>query len=547
MDRTVRIILLSVTLLAASASAQIETHGVRAPASGANFDFSTAQAIKPFKTGSSPPATCAVGEAFFNTAATAGNNLYLCTATNVWTQVFGTGQAAAPYVAALSGTIWSVTGATHGKGSTVEVFVQRDDTTDWILKDTPKLVKVNKSTGDITVEWSTAVTGRILITTLGGGSSGGTSDHAQLINLGYDQSGHTGFARENHGARHQVGGADPVAMQTPAANAIPASDGTGKLNRNWLPVFLGATGTQAGSVGAVPPPASGDDAKCLKGNATWGDCGSGGAGGDNVSIGGVAVTDPNFNNTTPAPPSGTQNVRWQQSGSPAQVSAYVQVMTGATGLSPGDSGLVPAPAAGQQGSCLKGDGTWGACSSGGGYQTVQDEGTALPQQPVLNFTGSSITCSNDAANSRTMCAVSTGGGGSFDPAALHDLSNSNRVNVEYLSITIANDPITGTITYRTACLTASGTAIQCTTAAAARTIGICVENCGIVGNARIAVSGKFACDFDGAVTSGNWVTVSGSSAGKCSDAGTSKPAAALGIAAQTGGVAGTYQVIKGAL
>jgi hypothetical protein len=41
----------------------------------------------PAKTGaaSSKPATCTVGEMYFATDATAGQNLYLCTATNTWT------------------------------------------------------------------------------------------------------------------------------------------------------------------------------------------------------------------------------------------------------------------------------------------------------------------------------------------------------------------------------------------------------------------------------------------------------------------------------
>jgi hypothetical protein len=37
------------------------------------------------KSGNATPATCAVGELFYNTAATAGRNLYGCTATNTWT------------------------------------------------------------------------------------------------------------------------------------------------------------------------------------------------------------------------------------------------------------------------------------------------------------------------------------------------------------------------------------------------------------------------------------------------------------------------------
>lgn len=55
------------------------------------FDISGKTSTKPVKTGTSDPATCSVGEMLFRTDATAGQNLKLCTATNTWTQVSGTG------------------------------------------------------------------------------------------------------------------------------------------------------------------------------------------------------------------------------------------------------------------------------------------------------------------------------------------------------------------------------------------------------------------------------------------------------------------------
>jgi hypothetical protein len=39
----------------------------------------------------------------------------------------------------------------------------------------------------------------------------------------------------SHADRHQHGGADEVATGTPAANAIPKADGTGKLDSGWMP------------------------------------------------------------------------------------------------------------------------------------------------------------------------------------------------------------------------------------------------------------------------------------------------------------------------
>jgi hypothetical protein len=57
---------------------------------GAN-DFSNAISTSPMKVGSSNPATCTQGQQFFNTGATAGANLYGCTALNTWTVESGGG------------------------------------------------------------------------------------------------------------------------------------------------------------------------------------------------------------------------------------------------------------------------------------------------------------------------------------------------------------------------------------------------------------------------------------------------------------------------
>lgn len=50
-----------------------------------NVDFSGAASTRPFRIGTELPATCSLGEAFFKSDAPAGENLYACTATNVWT------------------------------------------------------------------------------------------------------------------------------------------------------------------------------------------------------------------------------------------------------------------------------------------------------------------------------------------------------------------------------------------------------------------------------------------------------------------------------
>lgn len=57
-------------------------------------DFTSATSTAPMKSGTTLPATCSVGHQFFKSDAVAGQNIYLCTAANTWTQVTGGGGAA---------------------------------------------------------------------------------------------------------------------------------------------------------------------------------------------------------------------------------------------------------------------------------------------------------------------------------------------------------------------------------------------------------------------------------------------------------------------
>jgi hypothetical protein len=50
-----------------------------------SVDFSAAGSTKPMQTGSSLPASCAIGQFFFLTTAAAGSNVYACSAANTWT------------------------------------------------------------------------------------------------------------------------------------------------------------------------------------------------------------------------------------------------------------------------------------------------------------------------------------------------------------------------------------------------------------------------------------------------------------------------------
>ena len=171
-------------------------------------------------------------------------------------------------------------------------------------------------------------------------------------------------------------------------------------------VMTGATATTAGTSGAVPAPAAGAQGKTLLGSGTWGQDpdvvaakNAGQIGGaayvasdndlDNyltagifyfsVLLGGLVngpadctygyLTVSAVNDNGPTTQRFVQSasrmyVRTKPSGGGAWTSwvreaVDTDVMTGATSATPGKAGLVPAPAAGQQGKTLLGDGTWG--------------------------------------------------------------------------------------------------------------------------------------------------------------------------------------------
>jgi hypothetical protein len=56
-----------------------------------SVDFAAAPSTRPMQTGTVLPALCAQGNMFFNSGAPAGQNLYGCTAPNIWTLEAGGG------------------------------------------------------------------------------------------------------------------------------------------------------------------------------------------------------------------------------------------------------------------------------------------------------------------------------------------------------------------------------------------------------------------------------------------------------------------------
>ena len=116
-------------------------------------------------------------------------------------------------------------------------------------------------------------------------------------------------------------------------SADQATNVTAALTDTTYSDFTGATSSVAGAHGLVPAPTTSDPDKYLKGDGSWGTpTGTTYTAGTNVSIDAqnvISATDTTYSN-----------------------------FTGATSSVAGSNGLVPAPAAGDEGKALHGDGTW---------------------------------------------------------------------------------------------------------------------------------------------------------------------------------------------
>jgi hypothetical protein len=84
-----------------------------------NVDFTAAASTRPFKSGAALPASCSVGEMFYLSNATAGSNVYGCTASNSWTLEAGEGAQSGAQLTDLVATRTSATSLTIGGNCSV--------------------------------------------------------------------------------------------------------------------------------------------------------------------------------------------------------------------------------------------------------------------------------------------------------------------------------------------------------------------------------------------------------------------------------------------
>jgi hypothetical protein len=110
---------------------------------------------------------------------------------------------------------------------------------------------------------------------------------------------------------------------------------------------------------------------------------------------------------------------------------------------------------------------------------------------------------------------------------------------------VANNGATGTTINKLASLTAAPSkAIITTAGATSGALGIVVGGAGTTGSSQVAVDGQASCAFDGATTAGDYVQISASVNGDCTDAGATPPSSGqiLGLVLTSNVGAGTYNV-----
>ena len=123
-----------------------------------------------------------------------------------------------------------------------------------------------------------------------------------------------------------------VTIQTFSADQ--STNVTAALTDTTYSTMTGASSGAAGTSGLVPAPAAGDEGKFLQGDGTW-----------------ATPTDTTYSAGT--------NVQISAQNVISATDTTYSAFTGATASVAGASGLVPAPAAGDNTKVLKGDGTWG--------------------------------------------------------------------------------------------------------------------------------------------------------------------------------------------
>jgi hypothetical protein len=134
-------------------------------------DLSALGATRPVQTGTALPATCAVGALFFRLDTLPGQNLYGCTATNIWTRLFQT--SSDTFSATFSNlTVLLLAKTTHGL-ETANIGV---DCYNMLYSHVqPVAVSVDSTTLDVQITFNAPTSGRCFLTAGDRSNSAGSS------------------------------------------------------------------------------------------------------------------------------------------------------------------------------------------------------------------------------------------------------------------------------------------------------------------------------------------------------------------------------------
>jgi hypothetical protein len=384
-------------------------------------DFSKFSSVVPFRTGTTLPAGCATGEMFFKTDAPAGSNVYGCVAGSWVLQgggggsspvlsVFGrtgavTAQAGDYSFSQISGTVQDsqiaagVNATKIGSGAVDNAeFGYLDGVTSPIqaqLNGKAAASHSHTAAGDVTgdlgsttvakirgravstvapadgqvLAWNAATSEWAPATVSGGGGGGGTANTPLEVTRSTATDLSVGSnCSLSAPCRVRIGS---VVYSFTAAATARVTSGSGTAY-----IYVGGDGTLT-----VGIPSSGMAVSCTG-------C---------TTIAGVTSFPVD---SVPVYEWAASAAQWASTGTDRRsiLSAGRRFAAG-PGIVVSESGnLVTISATGGGG-------------GGAAYSTVQDEGTALTQRSTLNFTGGGVSCSDDAANSRTTCAIPDTAGG----------------------------------------------------------------------------------------------------------------------------------------
>lgn len=184
---------------------------------------------------------------------------------------------------------------------------------------------------------------------------------------------------------------------------------------------------------------------------------------------------------------------------------------------------------------------------GGGSGTVTSVGLSAPG--IFTVSGSPVTGAGTLAFSlNTENAVTVFAGPvAGSSAAAPTFRVLGATDIPGVSTQYPNDSGTGTTLNKLVKLTSANPSTVIINAAGDTTdsIGICASGCGTTGTATIVQYGTATCAFDGSTTAGDYVQISASVAGDCTDAGATFPVAngqVLGHVNATNSGAGAYSM-----